>query len=617
MRILLPFLRPYRREIILGPAFKLTEAILELILPLIMARIIDVAIPAGDRGLTLRLALLILLLSVAGMGCAFVCQYFASLASQGVGTDLRNALFNRILTFGPGEVERFGAQSLVNRLGGDINQLQLAVAMLIRLVVRAPFLSIGGLIMAMLIDLRLSLIFMAVIPLFVISLYLVMSRSVPLYRSIQARLDTVARVLRENLGGVRVIRAYARTDAENTRFGAANQTLADTALRVGRIASLLNPVTTLILNAGAIAILYFGAGRINTGDLSRGEIIAFLNYLAQILVAMMVVANLVVLYTRAFASAQRVSAVLATEPALADIPDAAAGSPDAAAGASDTAVSASNAAVSASDAAVCASDAAGGQPAAVAGDVPALAFEQVRFAYTRQADPVFDGLDIEIKAGERIGIIGATGSGKSTLATLALRQHEVDGGRVRVFGQDVRSIPTSVLRRWIGLAPQKALLMTGTLAENLRMGNPDATDDQLRQALYTAAADDFFAELPQGLAAPVSRSGQNFSGGQRQRLSVARTIAADPRILILDDTFSALDYLTEAKMRQRLMDLAPAKTLILISQRVSSIRACDRILVLDDGRPVGFDSHDRLLAESPVYQDICRTQLPEMMPHEN
>ncbi len=590
MRILFPFLKPYRRQLILGPAFKLTEAILELILPLIMARIIDVAIPASDTGLTLRLALLLLLLSVAGMGCAFVCQYYASIASQGVGTDLRNALFSRILTFGQAEVDRFGAQSLVNRLGGDINQLQLAVAMLIRLVVRAPFLSVGGLIMAMLIDLRLSLVFMAVIPLFVISLYLVMSRSIPFYRTIQARLDTVARVLRENLGGVRVIRAYARTDAEQERFGAANQTLADTAFRVGRIAAMLNPVTTLILNAGAIAILYFGAGRIQTGELSRGEMIAFLNYLAQILVAMMVVANLVVLYTRAYASAQRVSTVLATEPTLPDVPAA-----------SDTVEPIAQAFGTL-------------EPA---GEVPALAFDRVRFAYTKQADPVFDGLSLAIQPGERIGIIGATGSGKTTLARLALRLNEADAGHVRVFGRDVRDIPTADLRRLVCLAPQKAQLMTGTLAENLRMGNPGATDGQLHQALFTAAADDFFADLPKGLDAPVSRGGQNFSGGQRQRLSVARALAAQPRILILDDTFSALDYLTEAKMRQRILALAPAQTVILISQRVSSIRACDRIIVLDDGRPVGFDSHDRLLAENPVYRDICLTQLPEMMPHAN
>lgn len=616
MRILFPFLKPYRRQLILGPAFKLTEAILELILPLIMARIIDVAIPASDAGLTLRLALLLLLLSVAGMGCAFVCQYYASIASQGVGTDLRNALFSRILSFGQAEVDRFGAQSLVNRLGGDINQLQLAVAMLIRLVVRAPFLSVGGLIMAMLIDLRLSLIFMAVIPLFVISLYLVMSRSIPFYRTIQARLDTVARVLRENLGGVRVIRAYARTDAEQERFGAANRTLADTAFRVGRIAAMLNPVTTLILNAGAIAILYFGAGRIQTGELSRGEMIAFLNYLAQILVAMMVVANLVVLYTRAYASAQRVSTVLATEPTLPDVP-AASDTVEPIAPDPEALETAEPAALAAREPIAPAAPAAPAAASAPAGEVPALAFDQVRFAYTKQADPVFDGLSLAIRPGERIGIIGATGSGKTTLARLALRLNEADAGHVRVFGRNVRDIPAADLRRLVSLAPQKAQLMTGTLAENLRMGNPGATDGQLQQALFTAAADDFFADLPKGLDAPVSRGGQNFSGGQRQRLSVARALAARPRILILDDTFSALDYLTEAKMRQRILALAPAQTVILISQRVSSIRACDRILVLDDGRPVGFDSHDRLLAENPVYRDICLTQLPEMMPHAN
>ncbi len=582
MRNLLPFLKPYRREITLGPAFKLTEAVLELILPLIMARIIDVAIPAADRGLTLRLAALILLLAAAGMGCAFICQYYASLASQGVGTDLRNALFKRILSFGPGEIEHFGPQSLVNRLSGDINQLQLAVAMLIRLVVRAPFLSIGGLVMAMLIDMKLALIFMIVIPLFVISLFLVMSRSIPLYRRIQIRLDALARVLRENLSGVRVIRAYARSDAERGRFERANNDLTDTILRVGRIASLLNPVTTLILNAGAIAILYFGAGRIQTGDLTRGEIIAFLNYLSQILVAMIVVANLVVLYTRAYASGQRVSEALAAEPSLPEVK-------------AETAVSHET----------------------VTEEVPALVFDQVRFAYTSEADPVFENLDLSINAGERIGIIGSTGAGKSTLALLAVRLHDVDAGQIRVFGRDVRTVPTKELRRLVGVAPQKARLMTGTIASNLQMGNPEATETQMRQALHTAAADDFTSNLASGLTAPVNRDGQNFSGGQRQRLAIARALTAEPRILFLDDSFSALDYLTEAKLRQRLLTQSPAETLILISQRVSSIRACDRILVLEDGRKAGFDSHENLLAQNQIYQEICRTQLPELMNNGN
>lgn len=575
MKKLLPFLKPYRREIILGPAFKLTEAILELILPLLMARIIDVAIPASDNGQVIRLGLLILLLAASGMGCAFICQYYASLASQGVGTDIRNALFERILSFGPPEIDRFGAQSLANRLGGDVNQLQLAVAMLIRLVVRAPFLSIGGLVMAMLIDFRLSIIFMIVIPLFVITLYLVMSRSVPFYRSIQVRLDHLSRVLRENLGGVRVIRAYSRSKTEQARFAAANEQLTDTILRVGRIAALLNPATTLILNAGAIAVLYFGAARVELGGMTRGEIIAFLNYLSQILVAMIVVANLVVLYTRAFASAQRVEAVLATEPSIHET-DTGPATPDSAT-----------------------------EPET------AIEFDEVRFAYSEQGDPVFDPISFRIRTGERIGIIGATGSGKTTIARLAMRLYDPTSGAVRVFGQDIRALPFKTLRQLIGLAPQKATLMTGTLAENLRMGNPDARDEQLEQALRIAAADDFTAELPLGLETPVNRGGTNFSGGQRQRLSIARTLIADPRILILDDCFSALDTLTESRVRQRLGSLTPSRTLMLISQRVSSIRSCDRILVLDDGRIVGFDTHQMLLAQCPVYREICRTQLPE------
>ena len=595
MKKLLPFLKPYRREIILGPAFKLTEAILELILPLLMARIIDVAIPASDNGQVIRLGLLILLLAASGMGCAFICQYYASLASQGVGTDIRNALFERILSFGPPEVDRFGAQSLANRLGGDVNQLQLAVAMLIRLVVRAPFLSIGGLVMAMLIDFRLSIIFMIVIPLFVITLYLVMSRSVPFYRAIQVRLDYLSRVLRENLGGVRVIRAYSRSKTEQARFAAANEQLTDTILRVGRIAALLNPATTLILNAGAIAVLYFGAARVEIGGMTRGEIIAFLNYLSQILVAMIVVANLVVLYTRAFASAQRVEAVLATEPSIRQT--------DAGPATLDT----TKPGPAKGDAALAVTASTG----SAVDPETAIEFDEVRFAYSEQGDPVFDPISFRIRTGERIGIIGATGSGKTTLSRLALRLYDPTSGAVRVFGQDIRTLPFETLRQLIGLAPQKASLMTGTLAENLRMGNPDAHDDQLEQALHIAAADEFAAELPLGLDTPVNRGGTNFSGGQRQRLSIARTLVADPRILILDDCFSALDTLTESRIRQRLGSLTPSKTLMLISQRVSSIRSCDRILVLDDGRIVGFDSHQSLLTECPVYREICRTQLPE------
>ncbi len=569
MKKLLPFLRKYTKETLLGPAFKLIEAVFELIVPLVMANMIDIGVANRDRAYVLRSGGILLLLGVVGLCSTFICQYMASKASQGFGTLLRNAVFKKFFAFS--RLSALGGQSsLLNRLSVDVNQLQLAVAMLIRLVVRAPFLVLGGAIMATLVDARTAVIFWLAIPLIALALYMVMSLSVPYYKGIQQRADGIFRLSRENLAGTRVIRAFSRQESELRRFDTATTELETAAIRVGRISTLAGPMTYVIANLAIVAILWFGGARIDSGALTQGELVALINYMTQILTALVVVSNLVVIFTKAAASAQRVCEILdapedVAAPAVPRLPE-----PDTGA--------------------------------------PRIEFKDVAFAYPGADSTIFDGLSFTLRSGERLGIIGGTGAGKSTVAALIPRLIDATAGEVLVDGLDVREYDPRALRRRIGYAPQKALLFEGTIRQNLLYSKEDATDEQMWEALETARASEFVSRLDGGLDFKLTRGGGNLSGGQRQRLTVARAVLRRPEILILDDSASALDYLTERELRERLFARLPESAVVTISQRVASVMCCDEILVLDDGR-CWLGCHETLLRDCPIYREIYDSQL--------
>ncbi len=566
------FLKPYKKECILGPAFKLLEAVLELLLPTVMVLVINKGVNMHDTAYVLKMGGLMLLMSVLGFGCSIVCQYYAARTSQGFGTTLRNTIFNHISSLSYAEIDKFGTPSLINRITNDVNQLQLAVAMLIRLVIRAPFICIGAIIMAMLLDFKLALILLGATPVFAIILYFIISKSSPLYRSYQKKLDKIALVLRENLSGVRVIRAFAKTDSEKYRFTASSDDLTETAIHVGKVSALLNPLTTLVMNAAIIVILWVGGLHIHAGRLSQGEIIAFVNYITQILLALIVVSNLVIIFTKAFASAGRVNEVLE---ATTSIPD-----------------SANNA--------LCVQDT----------DVqPMIRFQNVSFSYSATGDRALTDVSVRINRGETVGVIGSTGSGKSTFLNLIPRFYDATEGEVWIDGLNVKEYPLHKLREKIGIVPQKAVLFTGTLAENIRWGRQNATDEEVVAAAKIAQADEFIRKLPDGYNTQVSRGGQNFSGGQKQRLTIARAMVAQPEILLLDDASSALDFATDAALREALRKSAGTMTVLIVSQRASTIKHADKIIVFDDGHITGVGTHDELMDSCEVYKEICRSQL--------
>lgn len=566
------FLKPYKKECILGPAFKLLEAVLELLLPTVMVLVINKGVNMHDTVYVLKMGGLMLLMSVLGFGCSIVCQYYAARTSQGFGTTLRNTIFNHISSLSYVEIDKFGTPSLINRITNDVNQLQLAVAMLIRLVIRAPFICIGAIIMAMLLDFKLALILLGATPIFAIILYFIISRSSPLYRSYQKKLDKIALVLRENLSGVRVIRAFAKTDSEKYRFTASSDDLTETAIHVGKVSALLNPLTTLVMNAAIIVILWVGGFHIHAGRLSQGEIIAFVNYITQILLALIVVSNLVLIFTKAFASAGRVNEVLE---ATTSIPDSA------------------NNALLVQD----------------TGVQPMIRFQNVSFSYSATGDMALTDVSVRINRGETVGIIGSTGSGKSTFLNLIPRFYDATKGEVWIDGLNVKEYPLRKLREKIGIVPQKAVLFTGTIGENIRWGRQNATDEEVVTAAKIAQADEFIRKLPDGYNTQVSRGGQNFSGGQKQRLTIARAMVEQPEILLLDDASSALDFATDAALREALRKSADTMTVLIVSQRASTIKHADKIIVFDDGHITGVGNHDELMDSCEVYKEICRSQL--------
>ena len=568
---LIRFLKPFKKECIVGPLFKLFEAILELILPTIMALVINNGVLTGDKSYIIKMGIIMIIMTILGFSSSLVCQRYAAYASQGVGTNLRNALFEKISSFSYIELDKFGTPSLVNRITNDVNQLQLAVAMLIRLVVRAPFIFIGAIIMAMILDLKLSLVLIGTTPIFGLILYFFISKTAPLYKKYQKKLDSLALKLRETLGGVRVIRAFTSSKYEEVSFNEYNDDLTNSGIGIVRISSLLNPITSLVMNFTILILLWMGAIHINMGSMSSGTIIAFINYVTQILYAMTVVSNLIVLFTKAEASALRINEVLETEPSIVE---------------KENPIYKDN----------------------IESDV-IVEFKNVYFSYNNTGDSALSDINIKVNKGETIGIIGGTGSGKTTFINLIGRFYDVTSGEVLVKGVNVKDYPIKRLREIIGIVPQKLELFTGTIKENLAFGNKDASLDEIIEASKIAQAYEFISNLEEKFDTKVTRGGTNFSGGQKQRLAITRALVKKPEILILDDSSSALDFATDKELRKAIRENSKDTTVFIVSQRANSLMECDKIMVFDDGIVEAIGTHKELINNSKVYKEICLSQV--------
>ncbi len=577
------------KQVILGPAFKLLEAILELLIPLMMAMLIDNGVKANNAAYVYKMGGLMLLTALVGAGSAFICQYYASIASQGFGTSMRNLLFKKIQGLSYEEVDKIGTTSLINRITSDVNQLQFAVAMLIRLVIRVPFLCIGGVVMAMIINVKLSLVLLITMPVFALFLYFVMSKSIPMYKAVQKKLDRLSTVIRENLAGVRVVRAFASLDRERERFTKSNREYAENSVAVGKISALLNPVTTVVINFGIAAILWFGGLQVYEGSMTQGEIIAYINYVNLILSALIVLANLVITFTKAAASAGRVNELLALEPSV-----------------KDKVQHQSYSSGMAGEGCLSGSEATGDRSEPVSDSI--IEFKNVSFSYQDSPEHVLHNVSFKLKRGQVAGIIGSTGAGKSTLVNLISRFYDATEGAVLIEGHDVRNINQTRHRARIGFVPQKTVLFTGTIEENLKWGNPDATYDEMVKAAKIAQAYEFIDKKQEGFQTQLVQGGRNLSGGQKQRLAIARALIKNPEILILDDSSSALDYATDASLRQALKENLSDTTVVVVTQRVAAIRAADVIIVMDEGEIVGMGSNEELLESCSVYKELYSSQ---------
>ena len=582
------FMAPYRVRVAVGILAKGVEVVFDLMTPVIVAQMIDLGVATHDVGAVMSRGALLVALALVGYASTLVCQKMASIVAQGVGTDARGALFRAALSLPAREADRFGAPTLVTRLTSDVNQVQIAVALTIRQLLRWPLLAVGSMAAACLIDLRLGCVFLVCTPVIALVFWFVMSRAVPFYRVAQSRLDDVSRVCREALEGARPIRAFGRERHESERFRAASDRQAATTIGVGRLSALLNPATILVMNLGAVAILWSGAGAVDAGRLTQGQVVAFVSYMTQTLLSIVYLANLVVVFTRGAASAQRVCEVL-------DAADAA--------NAAEKSLRLSRATSATPEQASAASDA----PAPSAPAPCALALDDVTFSFGGES-PALSHVSLSLAAGATLGVIGGTGSGKSTLVQLVSRLFDPDEGTVSVLGRDVRDWDLSDLRRRVSVVPQQASLASGTIRSNLLWRDVDATDDELWHALELAQAADFVRARPAGLDEPVAAGGRNFSGGQRQRLTIARALVGDPELLLLDDSASALDFATDAALRRALGSLANT-TCVIVSQRVSAVRGADLVLVLDHGRMAGLGTHDELLRDCGLYREICDSQL--------
>lgn len=569
VRRLLPYMKGYWKECILGPIFKLLEAIFELIVPLVTAKMIDVGIANRDTGYIWKMGGAMFLLAACGLAFALICQYYASKCAYGFGTALRRALYRHVNTLSHSAVDRIGTASLITRITSDSNTVQSGLNMMIRLATRCPFLIIGAAIMAMRIDLKLSIIFLIAIPIIGVLLYSVTCWTIPRYGENQGKLDNIARHTRENLDGVRVIRAFSRQDEEIESYRNDCDVFAKRSIAVGRVGAILNPASFFIMNMGIVAVLWFGGIRVDTGHLTQGELTAFVNYMTQIALSMVRMAELLISFNKAAASAKRISDVLAEEPEITDDE----------------------------------------KPLTVQEQAPVLAFDHVTFAYPDGGEAAIHDISFSLRAGETLGIIGGTGSGKSTIANLIPRFYDTTEGTVRIYGEDVRSYTLDSLRQVIGVVPQKASLVSGTIAENLRWGDAAADDAELEHACKIAQAWEFVSQTSRGLETKVTQGGRSLSGGQKQRLTIARALVGHPKLLILDDSMSALDYATDLELRRQLAAEMGDVTKIMISQRATSIQHADHILVMDDGKCVGYGTHDELLVQCPVYADIYHTQM--------
>lgn len=573
----------FRRYMVVGPACKLIEVIFDLLTPLVIAQMIDRGIGAHDVNAVVHYGMVLAAMAVIGISFTLVCQKMAALTSQGMGTDIRGALYKHINKLSYAELDRFGTPSLITRITNDVNQVQLAVALGVRMLIRWPFLAVGSMCAALAIDLKLGIIFLICTPAIGLVFWFVMARCIPYYKQLQAKLDRIALICREGLSGARVVRAFVREDHERERFAQAADDQANTAIAVGKLSSILNPVTFLVMNLGVCAILWVGGIQVNVGELTQGQVMAFVNYMTQTLTSIVYVANLVVVFTKASASASRINEVLNCEPSITDEDNEPVALPE---------------------------------PGNVA-PVPALSLSHASFSFGAGAANAVNDVTLELPLGKALGIIGGTGSGKSTLVSLIPRLYDAGTGGVSVMGSDVRAWPLDQLRRVVATVPQRASLVSGTIRSNLTWRDESATDEELWAALDIAQASEFVRNKPQGLDAPVEAGGKNFSGGQRQRLTIARALVGSPQILIMDDSASALDFKTDAALRHAIRERSVRGaaagglplTTVIVSQRVSTVRDADMICVLDHGSVAGLGTHDELYASCQLYREICQSQL--------
>ena len=580
---LLVYLKDYKKESVLGPLFKLLEASFELMVPLVMASIIDKGIGGGDTGYVFGMGGVLLLLAAVGLASSLTAQYFAAKAAVGFSTKMKSALFRHIETLSYAEIDRLGSTSLITRMTSDANQVQSGVNLVLRLFLRSPFIVLGAMIMAFTIDVKAALIFVVAIPLLSIVVFGVMFASIPLYRKVQTGLDRVLGITRENLTGARVIRAFGKEEEEIDTFEEANVALNRVQMFVGRISALMNPLTYIIINGATVVLIWTGAVRVDTGLITQGAVVALVNYMSQILVELVKLANLIITVTKAIACGNRIQDVFEVETSLPDE-------------------------VSEREYLERSS---GKEKAPEALSVPAddaVVFDHVGFTYQQSSEEAISDITFTAKKGEVIGVIGGTGSGKTSLVNLIPRFYDITSGKLSVDGVDVRQYPLARLRGKIGVVPQKAVLFYGTIRSNMQWGRPDATDEDIWEALSTAQAADFVRAKEGGLDALVEQGGKNFSGGQRQRLTIARALVKKPDILILDDSASALDYATDAALRKGIRENLRGTTLFIVSQRTSSLLQSDRIIVLDDGAVAGIGTHDELLAGCEVYREIYESQ---------
>ncbi len=570
MKKLLVYLKDYKKESILGPLFKLLEASFELIVPLVMAAIIDVGVASADRSYIMKMCLVLVLLAVIGLVCSVTAQYFAAKAAVGFSTKLRHALFAHIEKLSFSEMDKVGTSTLITRMTSDVNQVQNGVNLVLRLFLRSPFIVFGAMIMAFTIDVKAALIFVVAIPLLSIVVFGIMLASIPLYKKVQAALDKVLGLTRENLTGSRVIRAFTKEEEEIARFREKNASLTKMQLFVGKISALMNPLTFIIVNGATLALVWTGAVRVDEGVITQGEVVALVNYMSQILVELIKLANLIINITKSIACGNRIQAILETEPSITER-----------------------------------------EPVSRQGNAGSfiVEFDHVGLSYAGAREEALTDIHFSVKRGETVGIIGGTGSGKSSVVHLIPRFYDVTDGNVRVDGRDVKDCSLEELRKKVGFVLQKSVLFKGTIRDNMLWGNENATDEEILDALAVAQAKDFVEEKQGGLDFKIEQGGKNLSGGQRQRLTIARAVVRKPEILILDDSASALDFATDARLREAIRGMEKDMTVFIVSQRASSIMHADKIIVLEDGGIAGIGTHETLLSECAIYREIYDSQL--------